>query len=142
STDWFYNRRTEIERLRQALSAAWENAGAVQVAGANVIRQTSAEPSSPPIEFVVPETVVRTMPSYVRAHFPVHSYLEPHEVPMATLGPLTLQIVETEGPICLEEVSRRVAGCFGREKAGKRIIAATRRALSAQRQLTSHLRND
>src|SRR5690606_3519515 len=96
----------------------------------------------PPIEFVVPETVVRTMPSYVRAHFPVHSYLEPHEVPMATLGPLTLQIVETEGPICLEEVSRRVAGCFGREKAGKRIIAATRRALSAQRQLTSHLRND
>ncbi|HEY5721832.1 MAG TPA: DUF3320 domain-containing protein [Allosphingosinicella sp.] len=142
STDWFYNRRVEIERLRQALNGAWENAGAVKVSGANVARPTSAEPSTPPTEFIVPEMVVRTMPSYVRAHFPVHSHLEPHEVSTATLGPLTLQIIETEGPICLEEVARRVAACFGREKAGNRIIAATQRALLRQRQLTGHLLND
>ena len=73
---------------------------------------------------------MRQMPAYRRAVFPVSSWQEPHEVPVSTLAELAKRIVSAEGPIHLEEVARRVASCFGKEKAGSRIVAATRSALS------------
>lgn len=61
---------------------------------------------------------------------------------MSILASLVLRIVEIEGPICSDEVARRVAACFGREKAGKRILAATHRALSAAQRTSSNLLNE
>lgn len=143
STDWFYNRRAEIERLRMALAEARNDTSGVRISGANVARPVSENASPPAIEaFVVPPTVERKMPAYVRAHFPVSSRLEPHEVSMATLGPLAKRIVEVEGPICTDEVARRIAACFGREKAGRRILAVARQALAGQARLSPELRSD
>jgi hypothetical protein len=144
STDWFYNRRTEIERLRAVLRDARDDKIGVRIAGANTARAVpEIDVAGPGAEvFVIPRTIERTMPAYVRAHFPVSSHLEPHEVPMATLGPLALRIVEVEGPICVDEVARRIAACFGREKAGRRILAATRHALVGQRRLNPDLRGE
>ena len=45
------------------------------------------------------------------------------------LGPLAGQIVHGEGPVHVEEVARRIAASFGKEKAGARILAATKSAL-------------
>ncbi|CAB3646555.1 ATP-dependent RecD-like DNA helicase [Paraburkholderia sediminicola] len=131
STDWFYNRRAEIERLRIALNAAREAAEAgVNIEGANRARPISnvAVDASAAL-FEVLEPVARQMPVYQRAHFPVSFRQEPHEVAVSVLADLAKRIVAAEGPINIEEAARRVATCFGKEKAGSRILTATRSAL-------------
>lgn len=131
STDWFYNRRSEIERLRVALGTAREVAEAgVRIEGANGVRSVSTETiEMTPSTFGIPEAVERQMPAYRRAHFPVNSRQEPHEVALATLADLAKRIVVAEGPIHVEEAARRLAACFGKEKAGSRIVTATQSGL-------------
>jgi hypothetical protein len=138
STDWFYNRAVEIERLRSALDAARASADAgIRLKGANRHR-----PVQLPLELTpgdaaaqVPPPVAVRMPPYERAHFPVAGYAEPHEAPAATLADLAWRIVAFEGPIHLDEAARRLAACFGKEKAGARIVAVTSAALAAARGL-------
>jgi len=134
STDWFYRRQDEIKRLRDALFEAREKAEkGFQIEGANQ-RRSSAEPvNATPVTIETPEVVKRQMPPYKRAVFPVSSACEPHQAPVAMLAELVGKIVDAEGPIHVEEIARRVATCFGRDKAGSRILAATRRALARAR---------
>jgi hypothetical protein len=139
STDWFYNRHVEIERLRVALAEARDAADqGIVIKGANEDR-----PSAPAAEvvsanrFELPEVVARQMPIYRRAHFPTSSWQEPHDVSVAILADLVRRIVDFEGPIHGEEVARRLAACFGKEKAGGRIIAATTAALRRAQSLDS-----
>ncbi|MDR3425829.1 DUF3320 domain-containing protein [Silvimonas sp.] len=133
STDWFYNRSAEIERLRTALFAAHARAAqGLKIDGANKPRTGAPNrpADGPPTIIEVPEAVERQMPPYRRAVFPVRSSVEPHEASVSVLADLVRKIVEAEGPIHVEEVSRRVAACFNKEKAGSRILAATRTALA------------
>lgn len=131
STDWFYNRNREIARLRDALEHAREaeRRGNLPVKEPEVLaapgRPTITEPQP------LPEIVERQMPAYSRAHFPVRSPFEPHEAPMSELQLLAQKIVEHEGPINAEEVARRISACFGRERAGNRILKVTLRALGS-----------
>lgn len=131
STDWFYNRNREIARLRDALEHAREaeRRGNLPVEKPEVL----AAPARPPIiePQPLPEIVERQMPAYSRAHFPVRSPFEPHEAPMSELQLLAQRIVEHEGPINAEEVARRISACFGRERAGNRILKVTLRALGS-----------
>jgi hypothetical protein len=135
STDWFYNRRVEIERLRSALFEAREKSEhGVRIDGANHARAVTPEPAADvPSTIEMPDVLVRQMPLYQRAVFRVDSSLEPHEAPVSILSELARKIVNSEGPIHEEEVARRVAACFGKERAGARILAATRAALSRAR---------
>ena len=131
STDWFYNRNREIARLRDAL----EHAREAERRG-NLPVKEPAVPAAPPRPTVIepqplPEIVERQMPAYSRAHFPVRSPFEPHEAPMSELQLLAQRIVEHEGPINAEEVARRISACFGRERAGNRILNVTKRALNS-----------
>ena len=50
---------------------------------------------------------------------------------MSELQLLAQKIVEHEGPINAEEVARRISACFGRERAGNRILKVTARALGS-----------
>jgi len=142
STDWFYNRHSEIERLRKALLVAREISDkGLRVEGANLAR--SAEPVEMQTEQIsVPEVVVRQMPAYQRAVFRVSTSNEPHEVPVSMLANLARWIVDAEGPIHVEEIARRVASCFGKEKAGSRILTATESALSVARKGSADLLTD
>ncbi len=144
STDWFYNRRAEIERLRTALFDARERAEqGLRIVGANDDRSAPVDPASPdPLPIEVPPVVERQMPPYKRAIFRVNSCYEPHEAPVSVLVELVQKIVNTEGPIHVEEVARRIAACFDREKAGSRILAATRTALIRARSGNSDLLTD
>ncbi len=63
------------------------------------------------------------------------STLEPHEAPLPILAELVKRIVAVEGPIHLEELSRRVSGAFGKARTGSRIAEATDLALKAARKL-------
>lgn len=144
STDWFYNRRVEIERLHAALSDARERAEqGIRINGANQDRPASAAPiDAGPLLIDVPPPLERQMPPYKRAMFPVRSAQEPHEAPISMLAELVRKIVDAEGPIHVEEIARRVAACFAREKAGSRILAATRTALSRARSGNDNLLTD
>jgi hypothetical protein len=141
STDWFYQRRQEIDRLRTALEAAREaDKDGVKLSGANKGERVTAPPAPLAITGLA-EAAVRKMPPYERAHFPIQSYVEPHEVDIGSLSALAFRIVQTEGPIHEEEVARRIASCFGKEKAGSRILAAARRALGLAIRQNSELQD-
>jgi hypothetical protein len=141
STDWFYNRRAEIDRLKVALGAARQAAEAgVRIEGANRARPIQATVIGAAVAtFEVPDAIARQMPAYRRAHFPVESRQEPHEVSILILAELAKRIVSVEGPMHLEETARRLATCFGKEKAGSRILDATRRALVRAQESDSDL---
>lgn len=134
STDWFYQRAAEIARLRTALNHARnaDEAG-VRLVGANdgkvlSLAPASSAPVAPIIE--VPQHIHRTMPPYKRAAVSTRgTWCEPHEAALSTIREIVTEIVSVEGPIHLEEVARRYAQAFGREKAGSRIVAATAHGL-------------
>jgi len=132
STDWFYRRNDEIIRLREALAAAKEiTFCGIAVSGANKDKSAQrVQVDVAPKYIEVPETPIKKMPAYQRAHFPISTPHEPHEVETSVLSGLAIRIVEHEGPIHEMEAARRLAACFGKEKAGARIVSSTRAALS------------
>jgi hypothetical protein len=141
STDWFYNRAHEIERLKAALEAAKaSSAQGIKVPGSNNFSpQSRPEPLVGGIE--VPEIVEREMPAYQRAKLRASRTHEPHEVHLSVLVDLVEKIVDVEGPIHQEEVSRRVAEAFGKERAGARIYNVTLKALRRARQNSDNLKD-
>ena len=142
STDWFYDRRAQIERLRVALEQARDAAAApVTPEGANGGEPAPAPADEPmPEPPPPPEPVARQMPAYIRATPRASAMMEPHEAPIPYLVPIVVQVVAVEGPIHLDEVARRVAAAFDRKGAGKRILAATRHALVAAQRADPGLR--
>jgi len=143
STDWFYNRSAEVQRLKSALIEARERAEAgIRIDGANKARPVAETPKVVAATFEIPDVVVRQMPPYQRAVFPTPTWQEPHEVAVGTLAELADRVVRTEGPIHYEEVARRIAASFGKEKAGSRIVTATLSALRAAQRKADDLLSD
>lgn len=70
------------------------------------------------------------LPAYKLTQCAVPKHVEPHQVPIAQLAPIVNAIVLQEGPIHEDEIARRVASLFGKERAGARIIDVTMRALN------------
>ncbi|MBB3931126.1 hypothetical protein GGR25_002176 [Kaistia hirudinis] len=129
STDWFHRRSDEVRRLQTALRDA-----------VNHVPHRPVEPADPePEPYVVEEepgedvkpapSSGRQLPEYVLADFPIPFGQEPHEVSIRELAPILQRIIEIEGPIHQEEVARRLAGLFGKQKAGSRIAASVSTAL-------------
>ncbi|WP_229726121.1 DUF3320 domain-containing protein [Frigidibacter albus] len=143
STDWFHRRDHEIRRLAEALLEAKEAASdGIAVRGANAvgILQAVMKDDAPtsPIEIGHLELIA---PAYTRAELSVRASVEPHEAPQGQLGDLIIKIVDIEGPIHVDEVSRRIAAAFGKSRTGGRIVDATVRALQAvQRRSDNRLR--
>ena len=81
------------------------------------------------------------MPAYVRASLPVRSAVEPHEADRKLLAQLATRIIQIEGPIHIEDIARRIAASFGRERAGSRISSATQEALKLAERLSSDTLN-
>lgn len=130
STDWFYNRHTEIERLRAALLEARERSKqGIKIEGANNGRSVEPADIIGGDAIDIPDVVERQMPPYKKAKIQIKGSYEPHQVPVSKLSELALMIVGVEGPIHLEEIARRVATCFGKEKAGSRIVTSSHQAL-------------
>jgi Protein of unknown function (DUF4011)/REase_MTES_1575/Protein of unknown function (DUF3320)/AAA domain len=135
STDWFYRRDAEIARLEAGLAKAQEHVGSgIIVTGANEGRVLLEEEDDQQFElsdqdvFNIDQITV-SAPLYQRSDVVVNSSgLEPHEAPTYQLASLVSQIVETEGPIHIEELARRVSAAFGKTRAGRRIFEVTKTA--------------
>ncbi len=129
STDWFYRRKEEIERLRATLESAHALGGeALKITGANHGSSMARPPQQVVLNLELPEVTPRHVPLYQRCYADMGSG-EPHETPPYRLAELVLRIVREEGPVHVEEVARRIAFCFGKEKAGTRILGLARTAL-------------
>ncbi len=149
STDWFYRRDAEIARLRRALEDACsrsESSIARRGANADAHRGGLEEPSETAVgnqghaDF---RPAFRQYPAYERFNETVSSSVEPHEADLRKLAELVFRIVHMEGPIHQDEVARRLATSFGKERTGGRISDAASRALRlAKRGNESELLSD
>ena len=136
STDWFH--RPE-EQLRKVL-AAIENARSVWAG--RVIASDRSPPAgsgngkTEPIkrleedsDSAEPPPAVASVP-YVEAGFSVDVKAEIHTLPVQQLAAVVARIVEIEGPVHQDEVSRRTASLCGFKRTGNRIASAVETALA------------
>ncbi len=141
STDWFYHRKREIERLANALEQARAATVGSRIRGANAGGSKAPpppeEPADAPVEI---DHLTITAPAYVRAELSVRSTVEPHEAPVSQLAGLVQKIIEIEGPIHIEEVGRRISSAFGKARTGNRIMEATARAVRQAMAMDKNLR--
>ena len=136
STDWFYRREREVERLRAGLGRAREEARegfrppaanrSVNGSGtARVQPAASGYQDDPPEE---PE--VTRAPAYECADVAYAGSLAPHEVESHQLAGLVKRIVDSEGPIHGSLVASRISTAFGLAQSGSRIVRAVDRGLT------------
>jgi very-short-patch-repair endonuclease len=123
STDWFYRRPREIERLRLALEDARARNGRADPQ----IRSAVTKVTETPVALASPPSF-RPKP-YALARLSITRGGDPHTLSPGEMAAYVKKIVEIEGPIHEEEIARRVADLFGKERAGSRIQVATRAAL-------------
>jgi very-short-patch-repair endonuclease len=128
STDWFRTPDRELARLEGAIAQA---------------REAAVQPPPPPEAPVEVPVVERETPSEVPAGTPgLPAYQqtplalalgeqELHTVPLPTLVGWVTQVVETEGPVHLTEVARRITAAAGVKRSGVRIQRALDEAIDA-----------
>jgi very-short-patch-repair endonuclease len=121
STDWFYRRDREIEKLRASIQAA--------ISGVLLTTDVTEPPSSAadePGSWDMPETTggepggrTHGLATYEFADFSVRATpIKPQELSEGQLAHWVTKIVEVEQPIHSEEVGRRLAACCGWQRAG------------------------
>ena len=132
STDWFRDADAELRKVV-----------------ASVDQAPAPEPTPAPAVFIEEQPVIETPPlsieeqvdgvgpsdcrgitvkPYQIAALSVDFSRPPHEVFTSELFEVVLQIVEIEGPVHVEEITRRVRDVWGLERAGGRIREAVRQA--------------
>jgi very-short-patch-repair endonuclease len=131
STDWFYRRAAQIDRLKAALDAARRDAG------------LGVKPPRPQLA-ATPEPKRRArmearQPAYALAHCttPVGHAL--HSATVEQVASVIETVIEREGPIHRDEILRRVAAFFGKARIGKHVAAAVTRGLAHLETSAPHL---
>lgn len=121
STDWFRSRQQEIDRVVAAIDAAQHAADQLLPMEINL---TAAEPhvisrdaASAPVEpsFSVP---------YERAQLTPVLNMQMHQVRASALAQMIVKVVEVEGPVHVDVVTRRLMDAFGIVRAGSRIASS------------------
>lgn len=130
STDWFNRPDLEKEKLQQKIHFIVEDElrkddEAAEQAEIDEQRQEVAE-----IIVVDMKDSDLNLPPYKEATIGSGLlHIEPHEVPLSGLAKLVGSIVEFEGPVHTNEVARRFANAWGKNKVGNRILSHTEDAL-------------
>ncbi len=119
STDWFYNRDTEMAKLLEAIEQARSKKD-VDTKPEPVAPRTGVDRAEP----VEPEAPERT--PYVEADFMIQEsrYVDLHEMATDVIIKYVVRVVETEGPVHVEEIARRLSRLWGYQRTGSRIQAA------------------
>jgi hypothetical protein len=133
STDWFYRRKDEIERLSKYLQS-------VQSAAAGPA-QTKPDESVPEAEEPILDRPPDSQP-YRIAKFTINQHQEPHEVSARVMSEIVGKVIESEGPIHVEELTRRVASLWGKDRTGARIAQAVHNGLNHLRRSTAAIRKN
>lgn len=123
STDWFHRRQDELRRLEQALRAA-ESEVPSPGDQAIDIEDIQEEEEGDGDATTLSEAVRPSLPPYETADFHVADRGEPHEISPQRMAEIVARIVDIEGPVHQEEITRRVGSLFGKQRAGSRIARA------------------
>jgi hypothetical protein len=132
STDWFYYRHRELQRLRHALDSASAAAATGRRVNGSNAKSTPRSPTprgdhpEAPVELRAPRL---TVPAYRRSEPLIRTVQPLHELPTRELAEVVVQVVEVEGPIHVEEIARRIASAFGLTRTGRRIADAVHAAI-------------
>lgn len=126
STDWFHRREHEIERLRGALEQARDRtASTAVIRGANADVGDAGEedapdddPESVPPEGDVGIEVLKYQSADMRLS---PTPYEPHDLPVNRAAEVVCAVVQVEGPVHADVVTRRYAAAHGKSRAGSRI---------------------
>lgn len=124
STDWFHRRDEEIARLKAAIDAAVERG--------NQPPEDTEIIAAPSIDDDLDHTLVliqQALPEYVAAELQSVGRREPHDLSPQEMSVLALRVIEIEGPVHQEEIARRIATGFGKQKVGSRIMASVQTSL-------------
>lgn len=147
STDWFYDRDKQINHLRQVLeSTQSESTRGIIVKGANHDKPTddsqSKKDTPTPVHSIaeIEPTANRTplAPLYQKATIHANNRIEPHEARIYDLVPLIREVVSVEGPIHRDEIARRIAGAYGKNRTGSRINDRIQMAVSHLLRIDAH----
>ena len=130
STDWFHRRAGEAQRLARAL----EDARTAPPPGASSPASSPQTPEAGHNEVTddaeqSPAQEHEPQPPYLVADFAVDASSEPHEISSVRMAKIVAGIIDVEGPVHQDEVARRVATLFGKERTGSRIQASARAGL-------------
>lgn len=127
STDWFYRRASELERLEKQLAQASNLSIGIYVKGANnsppPVHESKESIDISSLEIAESEI---TVPIYTKSNISIGSGCEPHETPVDEIVEALRQIVDVEGPIHIEELARRYASAHGKSRVGNRILEAVK----------------
>ncbi len=126
STDWFYRREQEIKRLRDALEQARDRKASAAIKGANADAGNAVEAADVSFDDTAPvpldDSVGIEVPKYQSADIRLSSTLhEPHELPVSQAAEVVCAVVQVEGPVHADVVTRRYAAAHGKSRAGSRI---------------------
>ena len=123
STDWFYDRETQLRKLLDAIERAkvYNDVGGVD---RNLTVESEVE-RLPPTAPTAPKGV-----RYVEADFAIQGFdsVKLHEAGIPVLAEYVARVVEIEGPIHVEEVGRRLSRLWGYQRAGSRIQSRVKSA--------------
>lgn len=140
STDWFYRREREVEKLRSAIEASLSGRAAPDVdhiyePAPDDETAEPAETQAVPTSLTTPEvtTSAGRLPRYQFAEVNAGRNVQPHLLSDGQLANIVEQIVAIEQPVHEEEVGRRLAAACGLQRAGSRIQDAAGRGLRAAR---------
>lgn len=142
SADWYLRPQAELKKIEDALAAARSEWAARDDEG---FRPGRAVPLAFEAERIddqeVLTAIVDPAPAaepvalpYVEADFPVRWDIEPHIAPLGQMVDYVTRIVEVEGPIHFDEIVARIRILWGLGRAGARIRAAVKQAVSVAAQ--------
>jgi hypothetical protein len=127
STDWFRNPDLQKQKLRNILSGFLTSGDAENLP---VVEEPQVGTKPVPTEKIEPvASSLTSTEMYEEAMFKVSKASEPHEVSVEDLAEIALKILDVEWPVHSDEVTRRVAHLFGKERAGSRISYAVLNSL-------------
>ncbi|MDN3652199.1 DUF3320 domain-containing protein [Thalassotalea ponticola] len=138
-TDWFYRRDKQITRLSEALKQAEQTVNGGLLAGKNVNTPTinrvgevveldDIDVSAADVSFAL----------YQKADFHIRKDIEPHLHSVANIADILVDIIDIEGPVHLDELTRRYATLHGKARSGSRITAAVTKGIDLLLQRHQH----
>ena len=140
SADWYLRPQEELKKIEAAIAEArgiWRDRdeGGFRPERAVPLsfedeRQDDTDMVTAYVDAGQPATTEPDRTPYVEASFPVNRRYEPHETPVADMAAYVVRIVETEGPIHIDEIAARIRMLWGFGRAGSRIRGAVANAAS------------
>ncbi|MCI0465741.1 MAG: DUF3320 domain-containing protein, partial [Beijerinckiaceae bacterium] len=135
STDWFYRRAAELEKLKQVLDAA--RTERMRALHAHALRPDAAGAA----QALEAEQRPLHMP-YALAIREVPADLGAHELEAEKLAGIVRSVIEQEGPVHRDEIIRRVTTFLGKQRCSPRTVMSVERALSLLQGSAAEMRRE